>query len=85
MNDTEPHDLEVTVRLDGVNVTITTTLDNKPLYTWTGPAAALSQMKGWATTEPGSLALGTYAGGWAVSEVKPLRSTEVADVGWPTM
>ncbi len=35
-----------------------------------GPIAALSQMKNWDTTQPGSLALGTYNGGWAVSEVK---------------
>ena len=34
---------------------------------WCGPIAALSQMKNWDTTEPGSLALGTYNGGWAVS------------------
>lgn len=33
----------------------------------------LSQMKNWATTEPGSLALGTFAIGWAVSEVKVKR------------
>ena len=37
------------------------------------PPAALSQMKPWATTEPGALALGTFAGGWAVSEVKLKR------------
>jgi hypothetical protein len=61
------------VRLDGANATITTTLDGKPLYEWTGPTAALSQSKPWATTEPGALALGTYSGGWAVSEVKLKR------------
>ena len=73
VNDAAPHDLEVTVRLDGANATITTTLDGKPLHEWTGPTAALSQHKNWATTEPGALALGTYAGGWAVSEVKVKR------------
>jgi|GEM_PF-574922 len=73
VNDTEPHDLEVTVRLDGANATITTTLDGKPLYEWTGPTAALSQHTDWATTEPGTLALGTYEAGWAVSEVKLKR------------
>jgi hypothetical protein len=70
VNDTDRHDLEVTVHLDGANATITTTLDGKPLYEWTGPTAALSQAKAWATTEPGALALATYSGGWAVSEVK---------------
>jgi len=73
VNDTAPHDLELTVRLDGANATITTTLDGQPLYEWTGPTAALSQHKAWATTEPGALALGTYAGGWAVSEVELKR------------
>jgi hypothetical protein len=73
INDTAPHDLELTVRLAGANATITTTLDDKPLYAWTGLTAALSQFKPWATTEPGSLALGTYNGGWAVSEVKLKR------------
>ena len=63
------------MRLNGENATITTTLDGKPLYEWTGPTAALSQHPSWvaATTEPGALALGTYAGGWAVSEVKLKR------------
>ncbi len=73
VKDSKPHDLEVTVRLDGAKAVITTTLDDKPLYEWTGPTAALSQMKNWATTKPGSLALGTFAGGWAVSEVKLKR------------
>ena len=40
VNDSEPHDLEVTVRLDGANATITTTLDTRTLYEWTGPTAA---------------------------------------------
>ncbi len=52
---------------------ITATLVGKPLYEWTGPTAALSQVKPWATTEPGALALGTSASGWAVSEVKLKR------------
>lgn len=73
MNDTELHELEVTVRIDGANATITTTLDTRPLYEWTGPTAALSHHKAWATTEPGALALGTVASGWAVSEVKVKR------------
>ncbi|MGB8168816.1 MAG: protein kinase [Chthoniobacteraceae bacterium] len=73
VNDAEPHELEVTVRLDGTSATITTTLDTLPLYEWTGPTAALSQARVWATTKLGALALGTYAGGWAVSEVKVKR------------
>ena len=76
VNDAEPHQLELTVLLDGANATITTTLDGKSLSDWTGPTAALSQHKAWATTEPGALALGTTANGWAVSEVKVKRLVE---------
>ncbi len=61
------------MRLEGANATITTTLDDEPLYEWRGPTAALSQKATWATTEPGVLALGTYSGAWAVSEVKVKR------------
>ena len=75
IRDAEPHDLEMTVRLDGANATITTTLDGNALFAWTGPTAALSQHPAWAaaTTEPGALAIGTNGGGWAVSEVKLKR------------
>ena len=73
VQDSDPHDLQVTVRLDGANATITTTLDGGPLYEWTGPTAALSQHADWATTEPGTLSLGTFAGRWMVSEVKVKR------------
>jgi len=73
VQDTEPHVLEVTVRLDGANATITTTLDTRPLYEWAGPIAALSQHPAWATTPPGALALGTHFGRWAVSAVKVKR------------
>ncbi len=73
LKDSEPHDLEVTVRLEGDNATITTTLDAKPLYEWTGLIAALSLDSGWATTVPGTLALGTTAANWVVSEVKVKR------------
>ena len=72
VKDSEPHDLEVTVRLDGDNATITTTLDTRPLYEWTGPIAALSQNESWAT-KPGALALGTMDANWVVSEVKVKR------------
>jgi|GEM_PF-6187885 len=56
-----------------IRAIITTTLDGPPLYQWTGPTAALNQHSGWATIEPGALALGTLVGGWVVSEVKVKR------------
>ncbi len=73
VKDSAPHDLEISVRLDGTNAKVTTMLDARPLYEWTGPIAGLSQYHGWATTPRGSLALGTVAGDWAVSEVKVKR------------
>jgi serine/threonine protein kinase len=73
VKDSEPHDLEVTVRLDGANAKITATLDARPLYAWSGPITALSQVGLWATTSAGSLALGTTAASWVVSEVKARR------------
>ncbi|MBI3879085.1 MAG: protein kinase [Verrucomicrobia bacterium] len=72
VKDSEQHDLEVSVRLDGTNATITTTLDGQPLYEWTGPTAALSQHENWKTP-PGTLALGSIAADWVVYEVKVKR------------
>ncbi len=72
MKDSEPHDLEVTVRLEGANATITITLDGQPLYTWAGPVSSLNQHPSWKTP-PGTLALGTFAADWVVSEVKVKR------------
>jgi serine/threonine protein kinase len=78
VKDSEPHDVEVTVRLDGENATITSTLDAHPLYEWTGPTATLSLNQGWASIEPGFLALGTTADDWVVSEVKVKRLAQLA-------
>ena len=72
VKDSEQHDLEVTVHLDGTSVTITTTLDEQPIYQWTGPTADLSQHEG-RQTPPGTLALGTLAADWVVYEVKLKR------------
>jgi hypothetical protein len=73
VNDSGRHDLEITVRLNGQNTNISTMLDGRPQYQWTGPIAALSQYSPWATTPPGSLALGTNTARWVVSEVMAKR------------
>jgi len=70
--DSELHDLEVTVRLNGATATITATLDDRPIYSWTGPVTALTQSPDWKST-PGALALGTMAADWVVYEVKVKR------------
>ena len=71
--DSEQHDLEVTVRLDGANATITTKLDDQPLYEWTGPTADLSPEAVHWKTPPGNLALGSVTSNWVVYEVKVKR------------
>ena len=72
VQDSEQHDLEVTVRLDAANAAITATLEARSLYKWVGPIASLSQHAIW-TTPPGILALGTMTAEWAVYEVKVKR------------
>src|SRR5262249_34913807 len=69
VNDLEPHDLQVTVRLDGPNATVSSRLDGRPLYERSGPIAALSLDPNWAAQiAPGTLALGAFTPDWAVSE-----------------
>ncbi len=72
VKDSEQHDLEVAVRLDSSMATITATLDGQPLYQWTGQTEALSPSANWGAP-PSSLALGTEAADWVVSEVKVKR------------
>ncbi|TWU50493.1 hypothetical protein Poly51_37820 [Rubripirellula tenax] len=81
MKDAEPHTLEVTVRLDGENATITTNLVGQPLYEWTGSIAALSQSKVWYKAQPGVLAIRTKLGGWVVSEVKVKKLDAALEAG----
>jgi serine/threonine protein kinase len=73
VTDDKPHDLGLTVRLDGAEVKLAVTLDDRPLCEWSGRATSLSLKKTWATSPPGSLALGTFGGGWIVSEMKVKR------------
>ena len=55
------------------NTTISSTLDARPLYAWTGPIAALSPR--WPVFEKSAdtLALLTFADDWLVREVKAKR------------
>ena len=45
VNDSEPHDLEVTVRLDGANANVTATLDTRSLYAEVPPATKRSPFR----------------------------------------
>ena len=73
VNDSALHELEVTVHLYETGTTITTTLDGQPLYEWSGPVSLLSQSSRWATTAPGSFALGAIDADWVVYEVQAKR------------
>ena len=76
VTDFERHDLEIVVRVLDSKAFITTQLDGKALYDWSGPVTALQQSNFWADkTEPGKLALGTRSA-WAVSAVKVKRLDE---------
>ncbi len=72
VKDAEQHDLEVTVRLNGDNVTLSATLDDKPLCEWSGHAAALNQHPDWNTPQ-GTLMLSTYTSDWVVHDAKLKR------------
>lgn len=69
VTDDLPHVLEVTVNLKGAEAQIAAVLDDRPIYTWSGPIASLAQHPRWQTT-PGHLALGSYEADWAVLELK---------------
>ncbi len=74
IKDAALHELEVTVRLDGPNAKISSTLDSRPLHEWTGPIASLSLNGTWLGNAPATtLALGSVANDWVVSEVKAQR------------
>lgn len=75
ITDTNIHELEVTVQLADANATINVSLDNSPLYKWTGQYASLSQHSAWAT-EPRVIGLGALTPNWAIHEVKVRRLAE---------
>ncbi|MDF1754102.1 MAG: serine/threonine-protein kinase [Verrucomicrobiales bacterium] len=75
VKDNEPHELTLTVRLNGSDADISATLDGEALYRWGGPMTKLSQAPVWVSSR-GVLAVGSLSDGWAVSEVKVKRLDE---------
>lgn len=73
VKDSETHELELTVRLEGVNVRFEARLDDQPLYQWSGPVSELRLVKEWQTAPPGVIALGTHSADWLVYAVKVKR------------
>ena len=73
IEDSEPHDLEITVRLSARTVQIVATLDDRPLYEWSGPATSLNLGKMWSSLPQPTLHLGAGTADWVVSAVKVKR------------
>ena len=73
IKDSEPHDLEITVRLSARTVQIVATLDDRPLYEWSGPATSLNLGKMWSSLPQPTLHLGAGTADWVVSAVKVKR------------
>jgi hypothetical protein len=73
VKDSEPHDLEVSVHLNGAVAKIAGTLDGRALYEWSGPIAHLGRGSPWSSTPAEYLALGTASPDWSVSEIKAKR------------
>jgi WD40 repeat protein len=70
--DANEHDLEITVRLDGPNATVTASFDGSPLYHWIGPHSAPQASDRWPVV-PGNLEIGSMSGDWVVYEIKLKR------------
>lgn len=64
--------MDITVRLQGDTATITTLLDARPFYQWSGPIASLSQLPFWASP-PGRLAIGAMSADWEVNGMRVRR------------
>ncbi len=72
IKDFRPHELDITVRLQGDSATITILLDARPFYQWSGPIVSLSQLQFWASP-PGTLAIGTMSADWTVNGMRVRR------------
>jgi hypothetical protein len=84
VNDSEPHDLGIIVRLEDGNVRINSALDSRPIYEWIGPVTSLSRTSNGDSTPPDSLAIGSMADNWEVSELKVKRlATKLAKSSAP--
>jgi WD40 repeat protein len=73
VKDSELHELELTVQLEGSNVQFRAFLDDEPLYQWSGPADSLIQQEAWQITPPDVIALGAHNANWLVYAVKVKR------------
>lgn len=73
ISDSEPHEIEITVRLSARTAQIVATLDDRPLYEWSGPTSSLSIGKLWPPLPQPTLHLGASSADWVVSAVKVRR------------
>ncbi len=73
IKDTEPHELEITVRLSARTSQIEVTLDSQQLYEWSGSTSSLSHGGSWPQLPQPALHLGASFADWVVSAVKVKR------------
>ena len=73
LKDSEQHELDITVHLEGDNTRIETRLDDAPLYQWSGPVSALIVREDWGAVPKDAIALGTHKKDWVVYAVKAKR------------
>ena len=73
VKDSDSHELEITVRLSARSAQITATLDDRPLYEWTGLPTSLNLVAGYQSPAQPLLHLGATGANWVVSAVKVKR------------
>lgn len=73
INDSEAHQLDLTVRVGPVTAIIEAKLDERPLYRWTGLPSALSMNSRFAGLAPGQLGLVAHKPEWIIQAVRVKR------------
>lgn len=73
INDTDAHQLDVTVRVGPVTAIIEVKLDERPLYRWTGLPSALSMNSRWTGLAPGQLGFGSHKPEWVIQSARVKR------------
>lgn len=75
ISDQAEHELVIHVQPSGTTATITSTLDGKPLYSWSGPMAELDIEPHWSPG-PGMLGIGAFTDEWTVHSMRMRRTAK---------
>ena len=73
VNDSEAHQLDLTVRVGPVTAIIEAKLDNRPLFRWTGLPTALSMNGRFTGLAPGQFGLGSHKAEWVIQAARVKR------------